>query len=50
MTQKRHQKQLKRRKNKQKDEQHYMMREYRRMAQFMYGQAVKGQEEAKSEQ
>jgi len=50
MTQKRHQKQLKRRKNKQKDEQHYMMREYRRMAQFMYGQAVKGQEEAKNEQ
>jgi hypothetical protein len=50
MTQKRYQKQLKRRKNKQKDEQHYMMREYRRMAQFMYGQAVKGQEGAKSEQ
>lgn len=50
MTQKRHQKQLKRKKNKQKDEQHYMMREYRRMAQYLYGQAVKGQEEAKSEQ
>ena len=50
MTQKRHQKQLKRKKNKQKDEQHYMMREYRRMAQYLYGQAVRGQEEAKSEQ
>jgi|LauGreDrversion4_2_1035121.scaffolds.fasta_scaffold178243_4 hypothetical protein len=50
MTQKRHQKQLKRRKNKQKDEQHYMMREYRRMSQYMFGQAIKKQEEAKSEQ
>lgn len=50
MTQKRHQKQLKRKKNKQKDEQHYMMREYRRMAQYLYGQAVRGKEEAKSEQ
>lgn len=50
MTQKRHQKQLKRKKNKQKDEQHYMMREYRRMAQYLYGQAMKGQEKAKSEQ
>lgn len=50
MSQKRHQKQLKRKKNKQKDEKHYMMREYRRMAQYMFGQAMNGQKEAKSEQ
>lgn len=40
MSQKRHQKNLKRKKNKAKGEQHYMLREFRRMAQYMYAQTL----------
>lgn len=43
MGQKRHQKQLTRKKNKAKGQQHYMLREYRRMAQFLYANSLKSE-------
>ena len=43
MSQKRHSKQMKRRKNKDKDAEHYQMRQYSKLAKALLAQAWKAQ-------